>query len=152
MTEPIISAEGLAKEYRVGNSRGFALRGVDISIPRGKTVAVVGESGSGKTTLANLILGIESQTEGKIRFRGQTLPAQRPKSLRRAIQVVPQNPYSAINPKRTVFETVSLPLAVHALVPWKKRRDRVAELLDLVWLSPDFMDRQPGVLSGGQRQ
>src|SRR4051794_4546070 len=112
MTEPIITAKGLAKEYWVGKSRIVALRGVDIAISQGETVAVVGESGSGKTTLGNLVLGIESPTSGTIRFRGNTLPAQRPKSLRRAIQVVPQTPSPAINPKRTVFETVSLPLAV----------------------------------------
>jgi oligopeptide transport system ATP-binding protein len=129
-----------------------ALNGVDLSLSPGEIVAVVGESGSGKTTLGSLILGIEQPSAGVINIAGRLAPARRPRSLRRRLQLVPQNPLSALNPKRSIFDSVSLPLSVHGLRPRRQRRQRVAELLALVDLPPDMMDRHPYVLSGGQRQ
>ena len=115
-------------------------------------MTVVGESGSGKTTLGNLLLGIEPPSAGAIRFQDREMPAKRGRRLRRCLQVVQQNPMSTLNPKRTIFKSVSLPLAVHKLVPRKEIRERTAELLSIVGLSPDYLDRYPGALSGGQRQ
>ena len=152
MAETLLEATALTKDYRVGNHVVHALRGVDLSVERGECMAVVGESGSGKTTLGNLVLGIERPSTGTIRFQGRELPAKRGRLLRRCLQVVQQNPMSTLNPKRTIFNSVSLPLAVHRLVPRKEIRDRTAELLRIVGLSPDYMDRYPVALSGGQRQ
>jgi peptide/nickel transport system ATP-binding protein/oligopeptide transport system ATP-binding protein len=142
----------LTKVYRVGNHMVHALRGVDLTIERGECMAVVGESGSGKTTLGNLLLGIEPPSAGVIRFQDREMPAKRGRELRRCLQVVQQNPMSTLNPKRTIYKSVSLPLAVHNLVPRGEIRERAAELLRIVGLSPDYLDRYPGALSGGQRQ
>ena len=152
MNAPLLEVRGLAKEYRVGETRIQALRGVDLAIQHGEILAIVGESGSGKTTLGNLVLGIETPTAGTIELEGAAMPADRPRALRRRLQLVPQNPLSALNPKRTIFQSVALPLAVHGLVARPHRRARVAELLETVGLPADYMDRHPRVLSGGQRQ
>ena len=152
MNAPLLEVRGLATEYRVGETRIQALRGVDLAIQHGEILAIVGESGSGKTTLGNLVLGIETPTAGTIELEGAAMPADRPRALRRRLQLVPQNPLSALNPKRTIFQSVALPLAVHGLVARPHRRARVAELLETVGLPADYMDRHPRVLSGGQRQ
>jgi peptide/nickel transport system ATP-binding protein/oligopeptide transport system ATP-binding protein len=152
MRAPIAEVSGLVKEYRVGGVRVAALDGVDLSLAPGEIVAVVGESGSGKTTLGSLILGIEQPSGGTILLGGEALPLKRPRALRRRLQLVPQNPLSALNPKRSIFDSVALPLAVHGLGSRSGRRERVAELLGLVGLPADVMDRHPAILSGGQRQ
>ncbi|MDP6786786.1 MAG: ATP-binding cassette domain-containing protein [Rhodospirillales bacterium] len=152
MAETLLEAMALTKVYRVGNHMVHALRGVDLTIERGECMAVVGESGSGKTTLGNLLLGIEPPSAGVIRFQDREMPAKRGRELRRCLQVVQQNPMSTLNPKRTIYKSVSLPLAVHNLVPRGEIRERAAELLRIVGLSPDYLDRYPGALSGGQRQ
>ena len=149
---PVIAVEGLHKQYRIGKSTVRALDGVDIAFPEGETVAVVGESGSGKTTLANLILGLEPPSAGRMTFRGTELGLKRPTEMCRHIQVVQQNPISALNPRKTVKYSVELPLVVHGLRNRRQRRDRVAELLEMVGLSADFVTRYPATLSGGQRQ
>jgi oligopeptide transport system ATP-binding protein len=116
----------------------------------GETLAVVGESGSGKTTLANLILGIESPTMGGLVFRGTALTAKRTLELRRRIQYVQQNPMTTLNPRRTVFQSISLALETHRLRPRAEYRSRVAELLEVVGMSAENLDRFPNALSGGQ--
>jgi len=152
MTNTLIRIEGLRKHYTVADQLVRALDGIDISLPEGKTVAVVGESGSGKTTLGNLILGIEEPTEGQIWFRDQYLGKRRSKDLRRKIQVVQQNPYTALNPRRPVRHAIELPLIVHNIGVRAERHERIADMLQTVELGPDFMTRFPGSLSGGQRQ
>ena len=152
MPDPFIRTEGLCKQYDVAGRTVHALEGVDFALPEGTTVAVVGESGSGKTTLGNLILGLEEPSAGSIWLADQELQPDRSKSMRKAIQVVQQNPYSALNPRRPVRHSVELPLVVHGHGTQRARRERVAELLTLVELGPEFMDRYPTTLSGGQRQ
>jgi len=152
MTQPLIATRSLSKTYAARHGAVHALRGVDVELMQGEVLAVVGESGSGKSTLANLVLGIQAPTSGEILLRGSPLPRNRPAALRRALQLVPQNPLSALNPRRTIVESVGLPLAVHKLRPRGERRERVRELLDMVGLPADILDRQPQVLSGGQRQ
>lgn len=152
MSSTLIRTKGLRKHYTVADQLVRALDGIDISIPKGKTVALVGESGSGKTTLGSLILGLEEPTEGQIWFRDSSLGRQRSKDLRRKIQVVQQNPYTALNPRRPVRHAIELPLIVHNIGTRAERRDRVAEMLQTVELGPEFMARFPGSLSGGQRQ
>lgn len=152
MPEPLLAIENLNKVYRVRDTDVHALADVNLTVYRGECLAVVGESGSGKTTLGKLVLGIEAQSSGTMLFAGEALPPKRVRALCRRLQFVQQNPMSALNPKRTIFDSVSLPLAVHRIGAKGERRQRVAALLELVGMSPDYMDRYPGTLSGGQRQ
>ena len=149
---PVLGVRGLSKHYRVKGTRIDALDGVDLDVRRGETMAIVGESGSGKTTLGNLILGLEAASSGQILFEGEPLRTRRSSALRRRIQVVQQNPFSTLNPKRTVRATIELPLRAHKMVPPDRYRARVAELLDIVGMSAAHMNRYPAALSGGQRQ
>lgn len=148
----IIEVRNLHKEFHVKGNVIRAVSGVDLAVQVGETFAIVGESGSGKTTLANLVLGTERPSHGEVLFRGAPLGKKMSKDIRRRIQVVQQNPISALNPKRTIRKSIELPISVHGLRPPNERRTRVAELMEMVGLSPDFMDRYPNALSGGQRQ
>ena len=106
-------------------------------------MAVVGESGSGKTTLGNLILGIQLPSAGR-RYRGAPNAGEATARAAARLQLVPQNPLSALNPKREhIRQHRAASIAVHKLTPRRRRRDRVAELLALVDLHPDVMDRYP---------
>jgi peptide/nickel transport system ATP-binding protein len=118
----------------------------------GQTLAVVGESGSGKTTLGRLALGIDEATRGEVLIAGKPTGRRRSLGERRMVQVVQQNPFLTLNPARTVQQTVGLPLRLHFGLRGKRARTRIAELLDLVGLATDLMDRHPRSLSGGQRQ
>ena len=152
MTDPLIVAKGLSKVYAARHGTVHALRNLDVELRQGEVLAVVGESGSGKSTLADLVLGIQAPTSGEIWLRGSPLARSRPPEARRALQLVPQNPLSALNPRRTIFQSVALPLAVHGLRPRAQHRERARELLEMVGLPADILDRQPQILSGGQRQ
>jgi oligopeptide transport system ATP-binding protein len=152
MTEPLLRATQLEKHYKTRASTVRALDGVNLEVFEGETLAVVGESGSGKTTLANLILGIEAPSMGELVFRGMALTAKRSLELRRRIQYVQQNPMTTLNPRRTVFQSISLALETHKLRPRAEHRARVAELLEVVGMSAENLDRFPNALSGGQRQ
>ena len=147
-----IEAIGISKRYRVGARHVQALSRVSLDVARGETLAVVGESGSGKSTLGRIMLGVERPDEGEIRVDATPIAVPPPKPMRRRLQLVQQNPLSTLNPRRTVGQSVALPLEVHGLVPSRGRRERVRELLDLVGLPIDAVDRYPSALSGGQRQ
>ena len=151
MTVPLLELRGISMIYRVGIQRIPTLKAIDLEIGRGETLAVVGESGSGKTTLAKIILGLERPTAGSVRLDGQELTIRRSRETRRQIQVVQQNPLSALNPAKTVGSTITLPLAVHGY-PREGRDRRIAELLDIVGLPPALALHYPNDLSGGQRQ
>jgi len=131
-----------------------AVDGVSLSIDAQETLAVVGESGCGKSTLGNAVLGLAPVTAGLIRFDGQDLtaltPAQR-KGVWRDMQVVFQDPVSALNPRRSVAQSIAEPLEIHGTAGGDIGA-RVDELMDLVGLNRDQRDRRPGALSGGQRQ
>jgi ABC-type glutathione transport system ATPase component len=148
----ILSLVNVVKQFEVGKRTVRAVDGVSLDVEAGECLAIVGESGSGKTTIANMILGIHPPTSGAILFRGQELPARRPRALRRQIQLVQQNPLSSLNPRRTVESTVRLALDVHGHGTREERRGRVIELLEEVGLDPALARRSPAGLSGGQRQ
>jgi oligopeptide/dipeptide ABC transporter ATP-binding protein len=136
-------------------SRGLvkAVDGVSLTINQGEVFGVVGESGSGKTTLGNMILGIYTPTSGKIVYKGTDLSKQardRPKWLKRDIQMVFQNPASSLNPRRTVRQTLEVPLKVH--VSEINLKERVDQLLEMVDLPPEFAERYPDELGGGEKQ
>ncbi len=160
--EFILEIQGLTKEYRV--QKGFfdtkthvirALDHVDLSLKKGEILGLVGESGCGKSTLARLVLALENPTSGQVRFRGQapfSMDKARFMSFRKRVQMVFQDPSSSLNPKKTVFQTLSEPMKIHHLYPKAKIRDKVAALLEEVGLDPDSMNRYPHQFSGGQRQ
>ena len=152
MSTPILELDRLGKTFAADGHKVVALDDVSLSFTRGECHAIVGESGSGKTTIANLVLGLMPPTAGDIRFNGVPLPADRSTSHRRSIQLVQQNPLSALNPRRSVGASVRLPLDVHGIGVSRDRAARVAELLEEVGLEPDHARRSPRGLSGGQRQ
>ncbi|MYZ05972.1 ATP-binding cassette domain-containing protein, partial [Streptomyces sp. SID2999] len=162
--EPVLEARGLVKHYPL--TRGIVLRkqigavkavdGVDFSLGRGETLGIVGESGCGKSTVAKLLCHLERPTAGEIRFRGEDITGasgRRLKEVRRNIQMVFQDPYTSLNPRMTVGDIVGEPYEIHPeAAPKGERRRRVQELLEVVGLNPEFLNRYPHQFSGGQRQ
>ena len=158
---PVLEAQKLSKTYFV--PRGLfaepgavkALAGVSFSVEAGKTLAVVGESGSGKSTLARLLTMIERPTAGVLNIDGvdvTTLDASQKKALRQRVQMVFQNPYSSLNPRRTVGETLDEPLLINTTLTEQQRREAVMEMMTRVGLRAEFYHRYPHMFSGGQRQ
>jgi oligopeptide/dipeptide ABC transporter ATP-binding protein len=155
----LLEIEALSVHYRIGpfwNRRILrALDGVTLGIEEGESVGVVGESGSGKTTLGRAILGLLPPAEGRIRFRGRPLAVFSERDLRayrRQVQIVFQDPFESLNPRLTVLAALEEALALQGMRGGKTRRQRVAELLSLVGLSPEHAARYPHEFSGGQRQ
>lgn len=152
MSQPILSVRNISKIFKVGSHSVHAVSGVSFDVVPGECLAVVGESGSGKSTVANVVLGIYPPTSGSIVFENDELPARRELVHRRAIQLVQQNPLSALNPRRTIGASLRLALDVHDIGERSGRNQRVGELLEEVGLPADFAGRRPASLSGGQRQ
>jgi peptide/nickel transport system ATP-binding protein len=157
--QPLVDIRGLTKLYPLdsgwlGKKRSWlsALEDVDLTVRRGEILALVGESGSGKSTLARLLIKLIEPTRGEIRYEGENIFAlSRPqvRRLRRKVQIVFQDPYSSLNPRHTVRQIVSE--GINGMAP-RARHARTAELLELVGLSPNIVDRYPHEFSGGQRQ
>ena len=115
MTEPLVEIEGVTKRFAVAGREVVALADIDLAIMRGECHAVVGESGSGKSTLGALILGLFRPSAGTIRFEGAVLPSRRMLAHKRAIQLIQQNPLTALNVRRTVGQSIRLGLDVHGI-------------------------------------
>ena len=178
VAEPLIQVRGLVKEFPI--DRGVMLRhsvgavravdGIDFDVYPGETFGIVGESGSGKSTTARLIARLLDPTAGEVRFAGQDITALHGRSLkplRRELQMIFQDPYSSLNPRRSIGAIVAEPLTIHrALLAGSgmravasvsrsgrtARRRAVGELLDTVGLNPEHHNRYPHEFSGGQRQ
>jgi oligopeptide transport system ATP-binding protein len=146
--------KGVVLKSRVGAVR--AVDGVSLNLRRGETLGIVGESGCGKSTLAKLLVGLERPNSGSITVRGEEMTRLKGTALRRArrdIQMVLQDPYTSLNPRMTVGDIVGEPYQIHPdVVPRPLRRRAVQEMLDVVGLNPDHINRYPHQFSGGQRQ
>ena len=132
-----------------------AVDGVSLAIPRGTTLGLVGETGSGKSTLARCIAGLIPATSGKVHFEGNditNLTRRRMAPFRRDIQMIFQDPYGSLNPRRRVGAIIGDPFAVHKTVPAGERKRKVQDLMERVGLNPEHYNRFPAEFSGGQRQ
>jgi len=162
MSEPLLAVENLAKRYRLPRANLFAaapeveaLAGVSFALQPGRSLGVVGESGSGKSTLARLVMALEAPSAGRVVLDGLDLHALGPAELRRAralMQMVFQDPYGSLDPRRTVLQTVAEPLAILQRAGRAERRERAAEALDAVGLRSADLAKFPHEFSGGQRQ
>ncbi|MBQ1060382.1 ABC transporter ATP-binding protein [Micromonospora sp. C41] len=164
MTENIIEVRDLVKHYPVTRGVVFkktighvkAVDGVSFDLKAGETLGVVGESGCGKSTLARVLMNLEKPTGGQVLYKGQDiskLSGGALRRLRRQIQLVMQDPYTSLNPRMTVGDLIGEPFEIHPEVaPRGSRRSKVKELLDLVGLNPEHINRYPHQFSGGQRQ
>jgi oligopeptide/dipeptide ABC transporter ATP-binding protein len=162
VAEPLLTVRGLRKHFPIrkglfGRVAGHvrAVDGVSFDLHAGETLGLVGESGCGKTTTGRCLLRLIEPTAGDVRYDGRAVtgaPARELRSLRREMQIVFQDPYSSLNPRLTVGSMLAEPLHIHGLARGEAARDRVAELLELVGLSPDHARRYPHEFSGGQRQ
>jgi dipeptide transport system ATP-binding protein len=158
---PILEADHLTRHYKVskGLLRGHALvkalNGVSFTVERGRTLAVVGESGCGKSTLARQLTMIEAPTAGRLLVDGIDVAEQggaKNPDLRRRIQMVFQNPYGSLNPRKTIAAALDEPLKINTQLSAAERRERINEMIALVGLRPEFAQRYPHMFSGGQRQ
>ena len=157
MTEPLIVAENLTRHYQV--SRGAfrdpatvkALDGASFSLEAGRTLAIVGESGCGKSTLARLVTMIEPATSGRLVIAGDEVKAPTP-ALRRAVQIVFQNPYGSLNPRQKIGTILEEPLLLNTDDTPAQRREKASAMMGKVGLRPEHYDRYPHMFSGGQRQ
>ncbi|KAA9366899.1 ABC transporter ATP-binding protein [Ochrobactrum quorumnocens] len=162
MSDMLLSVKNLKVHYPIrGGLLGRAVKfvkavdGVDLEIGHGESVALVGESGCGKSTLGTAILGMTRATSGNISFDGKPVTHGLSETIRRLsrdIQIVFQDPASALNPKLTIGESIAEPLAIHNIGTASERRARVVELLKLVGLHAEHAARRPSAFSGGQRQ
>ena len=154
---PLLAVEGVTRDFAVGGGmrRRGTLRAVDnvsLALRRGDVLGIVGESGSGKTTLSRLMLGLVPPSQGCVLFGGKPLAAYSRLDVARRMQVVFQDPYSALNPRHSIAWIIGQPLLVHRVGDAAARVRAVAELMDVVGLPKRLGDAYPEQLSGGQRQ
>lgn len=145
---------GVLFKHTIGHVR--AVDGVSFTLAKGETLGVVGESGCGKSTLAQVLMRLEPPTSGTAHFQGRDMFSMRGgelRKLRRSIQIVLQDPYTSLNPRMTVGDIVGEPFEIHPEVaPKGERASKVRDLLDVVGLNPEHINRYPHQFSGGQRQ
>lgn len=166
LIEPLLEVDDLQCLYRLRRSivdiatgqdvrNVHAVDGIDLNLGRGQTLAIVGESGCGKTTLGRTVVGLQTATNGSMRFENKTLEGKarnRSSDIRRRVQIVFQNPDATLNPQKSVGETIARPLELFGLADETARDARVADLLQSVNLPAHYASRYPHELSGGEKQ
>ncbi len=160
--EVILRATDVVKHFPVQSSGlrrspdvVHAVDRVSLEVRRGETLGLVGETGCGKSTLARCIARLHDLTSGKVEFQGQDISRLKPRQLgpvRREMQMIFQDPYGSLNPKRRVGSIIGDPFAIHHLCRGQERKRRVQEMMELVGLNPEHFNRFPAEFSGGQRQ
>jgi peptide/nickel transport system ATP-binding protein len=156
--DDVLRLEGLKVHYPVRLGHGFtqgalkAVDGVDLTIGRGECLGLVGESGCGKSSLAQAVMGLVPITSGRIELTGREDWGDDMLARARTVQMVFQDPFSSLNPRQTIGQSLAGPLKLHGFSNRSEREDRVAEMLRKVGLNPDAAKRHPHEFSGGQRQ
>jgi oligopeptide/dipeptide ABC transporter ATP-binding protein len=151
-SEPLVALDGICVQFPAGRRTLTAVEGVNLYIDPGETLALVGESGSGKSTIGNVIAGLQRPTAGTMRFRGEVLDKATARSAQRAIQIIFQDPFGALDPRMPVSAIIAEPLLIQRIGNDSKRAARAADLVDQVGLPRDALNRYPHEFSGGQRQ
>jgi oligopeptide/dipeptide ABC transporter ATP-binding protein len=159
---PLVQVNSLSVNFPVKGSFSFSRRkyiqavtDVSIAIKKGETFGVVGESGCGKSTTGRLTLRLLEPTSGEIRFEGEDVTAfsgKKMEMMRREMQIIFQDPFSSLDPRKTIGETIGRPLSVHKLASKKERYEKVLDLMERVGLDPNWVNRFPHELDGGRRQ
>ena len=159
---PLLQADGLSVEFPVRRgilrrevARLRAVHRVSVEIRPGEVLGIVGESGCGKTTLGRAMVGLVETSAGTLRVEGRdvaALSAEERRQLTRDVQMVFQDPFASLNPRKRIRQILEVPFEVHGLAGGAERETRIRELVDLVGLAPEHLDRWPHELSGGQRQ
>ena len=162
MTAPLLQAEGLSIDFPVRRgllrrevARLRAVNGVSVEIRPGEVLGIVGESGCGKTTLGRALVGLHEPSAGTLRLEGRDVASLSPderRQMTRDVQMVFQDPFASLNPRKRIRQILEAPFEVHGLPGGAERETRIRELVDLVGLAPEHLDRWPHELSGGQRQ
>lgn len=159
---PLIEVKGLKKHYPVQGgiiphtvAKIYAVDGVDFYINKGETLGLVGESGCGKSTIGRQLTALEKPTEGTILYQGQDLtkmPSKEMKQIRTQIQMVFQDPYSSLNPRKQIYDILAAPMLYHGICTKQEMENEINRLLEQVGLSRKSKERYPHEFSGGQRQ
>jgi oligopeptide/dipeptide ABC transporter ATP-binding protein len=161
--EPLVRLEGIKKHFPITQGIIFqhkigavhAVDGVDLEIYPGETLGLVGETGCGKSTLARVVMRLYNVTEGRLWFEGRdvsNVKGRELRDLRRDMQMVFQDPYASLNPRKTIGAIIGAPFRLHGTVPKNKVKGEVQDLMELVGLNPEHYNRYPHEFSGGQRQ
>lgn len=153
---PLMEAVNVKKYFKTKSGTLHAVDDISLQIQKGETLGLVGESGCGKSTLGRVLLRLLNPTSGKILFEGKDLAAlskSEMRKMRTQLQIIFQDPFSSLNPRKTVGQTIAEPLALNKLITDKKERlEKVKELMDTVGLAQRFIDSYPHELDGGRRQ
>ncbi len=158
MADNLLEVRNLKKYFKTGRGTVHAVDDVTFTIERGKTLGVVGESGCGKSTLGRNVIRLQDPTSGQIIYNGEditTLTTKQMKEKRRDLQIIFQDPYSSLNPRKTILETIAEPIIFNKLMPGASKQDiekRVRELMDTVGLAQRLINSYPHELDGGRRQ
>ena len=160
MSAPVVQGIDIMRDYHVRAGvlarprTVHAVKGVNFSVEKGKTLAIVGESGCGKSTLARIITLIDQPTSGQLLIEGKPVEVTRGvgREMRRKVQIVFQNPYGSLNPRQKIGDVLAEPLLLNTDMPAPERRERAMQMLTKVGLGPEHYNRYPHMFSGGQRQ